>query len=234
MAIRSPGAGWTIIATSTPSNAPRSAMIALPPPPSSAGVPSTTTRPPSSSARAARARPAPRPALPMMLCPQAWPIPGSASYSHRTATVGPEVPARATKAVSRPKAPRSTSRPSAFEHVGQQVVGELLLEAELGAGVDLVRHVEQDLLSSIDLVGELLFGRVSVHGPSVLSRPATLWARRRRRTQPSPGAATAGRAGAARPATGRCRRSPRRRRCRRPEDRPGACRHSRCGSSPAG
>ena len=73
---RSAPAGWTIIAASTPSRAPRSPRCTLPPPPSSAGVPRTTTRPPSSSASAAAARPAPSPAVPMMLCPQAWPMPG--------------------------------------------------------------------------------------------------------------------------------------------------------------
>ena len=63
----------------------------------------TATRPPASPARAARARPAPRPDAAMMLWPQAWPIPGRASYSHTTATTGPSPsPARASKAVSRP------------------------------------------------------------------------------------------------------------------------------------
>ena len=38
----------------------------------------------------------------MMLCPQAWPMPGSASYSQRKATRGPSVPARAANAVSTP------------------------------------------------------------------------------------------------------------------------------------
>ena len=60
----------------------------------------------------AAARPAPRPAAAMMLCPQACPMAGSASYSQQTAMVGPLVPAVARKAVSRPYAPRSTARPA--------------------------------------------------------------------------------------------------------------------------
>ena len=95
-------AGCTIIAASTPSKAPRSAMRILPPPPSSAGVPRITTVPPSSSASAAAARPAPSPAVAMMLWPQAWPMPGRASYSQSTAMVGPAVPASARKAVGSP------------------------------------------------------------------------------------------------------------------------------------
>ena len=38
------------------------------------------------SATAARANPAPTAAAAMMLCPQAWPTTGSASYSAQTAT----------------------------------------------------------------------------------------------------------------------------------------------------
>src|SRR3972149_5920838 len=41
---KSTGEGWAMRATSTPSKAPRSSMIALPPPPSSAGVPRTSSR----------------------------------------------------------------------------------------------------------------------------------------------------------------------------------------------
>ena len=55
--------------------------------------------PPSSSASAAAAIPAPTPAVPMTLCPQAWPITGRASYSHSTAIRGPVLPATASKAV---------------------------------------------------------------------------------------------------------------------------------------
>ena len=62
------------------------------------------TRPPAASATNAAARPAPNPAVAMMLWPHAWPTPGSASYSHSTATVGPSLPAVLSKAVSRPYA----------------------------------------------------------------------------------------------------------------------------------
>ncbi len=101
--VRSAPQGWTIIAASTPSKAPRSPISTLPPPPSSAGVPSTTSRPPASSARAPAASAAPRPAAAMTLCPQPCPMPGRASYSQITATVGPPPePVRFSKAVSRP------------------------------------------------------------------------------------------------------------------------------------
>ena len=57
-----------------------------------------------------RKLPAPRPADPMMLCPQAWPMSGNASYSQSTATVGPSVvPTRASNAVDMSYAPRATS-----------------------------------------------------------------------------------------------------------------------------
>ncbi len=112
MVARSAPAGWTIMAASTPAKAPRSAKSTLPAPPSSAGVPRMRTRPPASPARPARARPAPRPAAAMTLWPQAWPMPGRASYSQHTATTGPSVPASALKAVGNPKAPAATATPS--------------------------------------------------------------------------------------------------------------------------
>ena len=64
-----------------PSKAPRSSMRILPPPPSSAGVPSTVTVEPDVVCHRDSAAPAPTAAAAMMLCPQAWPTPGSASYS---------------------------------------------------------------------------------------------------------------------------------------------------------
>ncbi len=54
---RSAPAGCTIIAASTPSNAPRSAMKTLPPPPSSAGVPRIRRHRPAQVGRPARRRP---------------------------------------------------------------------------------------------------------------------------------------------------------------------------------
>ena len=71
------------------------------------------TFPGSWSASANSANPAPTPALAITLCPQAWPISGSASYSASTATQPalPE-PNSAEKAVSNPNAPVLTSSPA--------------------------------------------------------------------------------------------------------------------------
>src|SRR5207247_1843326 len=87
--------------------------LILPPPPSSAGVPITWTRPFGSwPLTAASAAPAPAPEVAMMLWPHACPIPGSASYSQRMATVGPSpVSMVARKAVSTPPTPCSTLKP---------------------------------------------------------------------------------------------------------------------------
>ena len=86
----------------------------------------------------------------MMLWPQAWPMPGSASYSHSTAIVGPSDPARAANAVSSPGAPLD-GEALALEDAGEQVVGEVLLEAQLGVGVDLVRRLDQHVGQPVDL-----------------------------------------------------------------------------------
>src|SRR2546425_602726 len=81
---------WTIIAQSMSWNTPPLISLILPPPPSSAGVPITWIRPFGSSVfTAASAAPAPAPEVAITLCPHAWPMPGSASYSHRIAIVGP-------------------------------------------------------------------------------------------------------------------------------------------------
>ena len=98
---------------STPSNTPASSSRILPPPPSSAGVPMTTTRPGKSCALAFSPSAAPMAAMAMRLCPQPWPISGSASYSASTAIVGPSPPPpgmTARKAVSMPPTPRSTAK----------------------------------------------------------------------------------------------------------------------------
>ena len=79
----------------------------------------------------------------MMLWPHAWPMPGRASYSSSTAMVGPASPARAAKAVSTPKAPRSTVEALLLEHAGEEVVGEVLLVVRLGVLVDLVGQLER-------------------------------------------------------------------------------------------
>ena len=109
---RSSGQGWTIMAAWTSSNTPCSSMVTLPPPPSSAGVPEH----PHGDAELVghpgqtRARPRP-PTAAMMLCPQAWPTPGRASYSAQTATtIGPD-PSSALKAVGRPATPVVTANP---------------------------------------------------------------------------------------------------------------------------
>ena len=77
------GAGWAINAASTPSKAPRAIMIALPPMSSSAGVPSTIRVTAPGETAPLRPSAPPRPAVAMRLWPQAWPISGRASYSHR-------------------------------------------------------------------------------------------------------------------------------------------------------
>ena len=75
-----------------PSNRPSSIMICLPLPRSSAGVPRKTISPGSSSATAARAIAAPTPDAAIVLWPQPWPRPGSASYSARIPMRGPSPP----------------------------------------------------------------------------------------------------------------------------------------------
>ena len=97
----------------TPAKAPRSSIRILPPPPSSAGVPRTRTASPMSSATAERARPAPTAVAAMMLCPQAWPRSGSASYSAQTAITRSPPPDRDSSAVGRSYTPSATSRPPA-------------------------------------------------------------------------------------------------------------------------
>ena len=105
--------GCSMKAASTSSNTPASARRILPPPPSSAGVPMITTRPGNRSPLRARARPAPSALEAMMLWPHACPMPGSASYSARIASVGPGSPpsSSARNAVASPPTPRATRRP---------------------------------------------------------------------------------------------------------------------------
>ena len=124
----SSGNGWTIIAACTPSKAPCSSSRTFPPPASSAGVPTSRTVSPTSSATSASARAAPTPAAQMTLCPHAWPIPGSASYSAQTATVSGPEPYSATTAVSRSPTP-------CLRRGGDACRGRVLLERELGVGV---------------------------------------------------------------------------------------------------
>src|SRR6185503_8345000 len=107
---RSPG--WYMSATSTSENTPARISLTLPLPRSSAGHPTTRTRPRRSGARSRSARNARLAAVPMRLCPQAWPTPGSASYSPRIATTGAPAPNSAANSVSTPPAPRVTEAPS--------------------------------------------------------------------------------------------------------------------------
>ena len=116
--------GCTMIAQSSPSNAPRAAMYTFPPAASSAGVPITISVPPVSSSSGLSAIPAAHDAVPMMLCPQPCPTPGSASYSARIATRGAPEPAVARKAVAISQMPRSTANPLASRK-SQSVAADL-------------------------------------------------------------------------------------------------------------
>ena len=105
--------GWYMRAASRPSNRPSSIIWALPLPRSSAGVPRNTISPDSSSAMDASAMAVPTPAAAIVLWPQPWPRPGSASYSARMPMRGPSpaLPPRRTArmAVARLPAGCSTS-----------------------------------------------------------------------------------------------------------------------------
>ncbi|WP_377274549.1 hypothetical protein [Peterkaempfera sp. SMS 1(5)a] len=83
-------------------------MRIFPPPPSSAGVPRTVTVSPRSSATRANAAAAPTAEAAMMLWPQAWPRPGSASYSAQSATCSGPLPTVAANAVGSPQTPGVT------------------------------------------------------------------------------------------------------------------------------
>ena len=144
MRVRSSPAGWTISAASMPSKAPSRAIRILPPPPSSAGVPSTTTRPPASAASAAAARPAPRPAVAMMLCPHAWPMPGQGVVLEQHGDGGPGVAGPSPRRPCRRRRPTARpSRPSCLQHAGEEVVGEVLLVVRLRVLVDLVGQLDR-------------------------------------------------------------------------------------------
>ena len=158
MASRSASAGCTISAASTPSNAPPSMSGTLPPPPSSAGRADHHHPPTELVGEGRRRQPRPRPAAAMTLCPQAWPMPGSASYSHTHRHGRPLAAGRGLE-----RRLDATGRPGdveagVLEHAGEQLVGEALLVVELRVGVDLVRHVDQQLGPAVDLGGEPLLG----------------------------------------------------------------------------
>lgn len=129
----STGAGWIIIDKWMPSNTPSSSMMILPPPPSSAGVPSTRTVRPASSATRAKPRPAPSAEAAIMLCPQAWPTPGKASYSAQIPTVSGPEPYSATNAVSSPPTPASTVNPASVSRSAQPVAARSSSNASSGS-----------------------------------------------------------------------------------------------------
>ena len=107
--------GWYSSAASRPSNRPSRSMISLPLPRSSAGVPRNTTSPAQASRIAASAIAAPTPEAAIVLWPQPWPRPGSASYSARMPIRGPSAPrppvSRPRTAVARLPAGCSTAYP---------------------------------------------------------------------------------------------------------------------------
>ena len=84
------------------SKAPASTSRTLPPPASSAGVPRIVTSIPTSSATRASPNPAPTADAAITLWPQAWPIPGKASYSAQITTRSGPLPATARTAVASP------------------------------------------------------------------------------------------------------------------------------------
>lgn len=112
------GTYWVITQASKPFHAPFLAMIHLPPPDSSAGVPITTRVPGRPRALMTASAPTAEASedVAMRLCPQAWPTPGSASYSAlkhtvRPSPVGGPRERRASNAVSIPCTPRLTDQP---------------------------------------------------------------------------------------------------------------------------
>ena len=160
---RSTSAGWTIIAASTPSKAPRSTMKTLPPPPSSAGVPRMTTRPPTSSARAAAARPG------------AETGGGDDVVSARMADAGQGVvleqhghgravdPGPGREGGVEPVGVALDREPLLLEQAGEEVVGVVLGEVLLGMVVDLVGGGDQGVGPPVDLRADPGLGLLEIH-----------------------------------------------------------------------
>ena len=194
---RSAPAGCTIIAASTPSNAPSLGHAGpcrrRPPRPACRG---STTRPPSSSASAAAARPAPRPAVPMMLWPQAWPMPGQrvvlAQHGDgraRRCRPGPRTRCRDRRRRARP------SRPSSSRMPVSRSWAKCSSKPSSGCVVDLVRRVDQHVGPRVDLpasrslaasrsIGEAAHAAaVPAQGPQ---RPRCRRARLHERGRPAP------------------------------------------------
>ena len=156
--------GCIINAASTPSKAPRRAISSLPPPRSSAGVPRTRTLPGGPFGRLARARPAPTLAVAIRLCPQAWPISGSASYSASSATRAPPSVAE-LRLEGRLEAvgPGDDLEPGPSHEVGEQGGGLALLEGQLRVRVDGAGEVEQLRPHGVDGVARFLLQPRGVH-----------------------------------------------------------------------
>ena len=137
------GPGCSITAAATSSNTPASSSSTLPPPDSSAGVPISTTVSPSSSATSASASAVPTAEAAMMLCPQACPIPGSASYSAQIPiTSGPAAEVGAERGVQ--PAGRRADLEAALGHQRLGLgAAAVLVERQFRFGVNGVRQLDQ-------------------------------------------------------------------------------------------
>ncbi len=99
-----------------------------------------------------------------MLWPQAWPMPGSASYSAQMPmTSGPE-PAVATNAVGQVGHAGLDLEAGGGQRLGAPGAAPHLLEAKLGIGVDPVAEVDEGGTLGVD---ELLGGGLHVRGHRV-------------------------------------------------------------------
>ena len=106
----------------------------------------------------------------MMLCPQAWPTPGRASYSAQIATTSGPEPHSALKAVGMSATPRGHGEPAGGQCLGRPGTGPVLLERRLGVGVDGVAEPDQVVQVGVDhLAGRVLQRRDVCHGLTVPS-----------------------------------------------------------------
>ena len=117
---RSSGHGWTIIAAWTSSKAPALEHDHLAAAALLGRRPEHPDGEPELVGHAGQARPAPTAAAAMMLWPQAWPTPGSASYSAQTATTSGPEPASAPKAVGMPQTPAVDREPARGQRLGHR------------------------------------------------------------------------------------------------------------------
>ena len=134
--------------------------------------------------RSASPAPSPRrsPAVAMMLWPQAWPMPGRASYSDRIATVGPpSLPNSAAYAVLRPKASRCVGDAVAFDGVAQPRRRLEFLQRQFGLAMDGMAQRQQFFAHRIDGSRATSFFRVSrthgvarVRSAGIIDSPASL------------------------------------------------------------